>query len=233
MTGRPARVALRFAGLAADRLGIAMWQADGSGPERKAVGHTFVTPLRPVTSHYYIASRDHVDRSARGTAMLVEPIGIPSLARALQDAGASPGDLCVRLSLLTPGADREGIEWFYRDGVETRYLAPRNGIALRFRDAPMLELPVPRLVLTEDYRGASSFADVRLSIVSDAFTPRIAPAVDATTRRLGEALLDALAGSPLRIVVDAIQLLPETFEGDGRLQGRFAEIPSARIEATD
>ncbi|BAU49463.1 hypothetical protein SVA_2915 [Sulfurifustis variabilis] len=228
-----AGVVLHFAGLAADRLGIAMWQADGTGPEPEAVGHMFVTPLRPVTSHYYIASRDHVDPSSRGTARLAEPVESPGLARALRDTGAVPGDVSVTLSLLTPGADREGIEWFYRDGVETRHLAPRDGIALRFRDAPMLALPVPRLVLTEDYRGAASFADVRLSIVSDPFTARLAPRAEGVARRLGEALLDDVGGRALRIVVDAIRFLADTFEGEGRLQGRFAEIPSARIETTD
>jgi hypothetical protein len=224
---------LRFAGLAADHLGIAMWQADGSGPEPKAVGHTFITPLRPVTSHYYIASRDHIDPAARGTATLVEPIGSPGLVRALRDAEARPGDLCVRLSLLMPGADREGIEWSYRDGIETRHLAPSDGIELRFRGAPMLQLPVPRLVLTEDYRGATSFADVRLSIASDPFTPQLAPDADEAPRRLGTALLDEVGGRALRIVVDAIRLLPETFEGFGRFQGRFAELPSALIETVD
>lgn len=223
-------VVLHFTGLARDRLGIAMWQADGTGAEPRAVGHTFVTPLRPVTSHYYIASRDHVDPTARGTAMLVEPVGSPRLARALREEGAAPEELRVRLSLLTPGADREGIEWFYRDGVETRHLAPRDGVELRFRNTLLLALPVPRLVLTEDYRGAGSFADVRLSIVSDPFLPRLAPDADATARRLGAALLEDLGGSRLRIVVDAIRLLPDTFEGEGRLQGRFAELPSARME---
>lgn len=236
MTRQPARAALRFAGLARDRLGIALWQADGSGPEPAATGHTFTTPLGPITAHYYIASRDYdrIDPGARGAAACLGPDrGWPALAAALAAHGRAYADLVVRVPLTSAGAAREGEDWVYRDDVETRHLRPQAPLVLALADAPMLALPAERLTLTEDYRGATRFADVRLSLVSSPVAVQSLPAAPAVAREIARAFLADLAGAPLRLVVASIRLLPETFAGAGRLGGRFAEIPGARLEPLD
>lgn len=222
-----------FRGLVADGLGIALWQADGSGPEPAAVGHRFVTPIETITAHYYIASRDFIDPAAVAGLTATELRGAWPRVRALRDgSGIEAANLQMRVPLTTAGADREGKDWFYRDDVETRYLQPQAPLLLLLKDEIVLEFVSPRLVLTEDYRGARSFADVRISLVSDP-TPARAPtdaAMSTGADALAHALLEDLAGRSVRFIVDAIHLTNETFVGKGRGSGRYAEIPAARLE---
>jgi hypothetical protein len=222
-----------FRGLVADGLGIALWQADGSGPEPAAVGHRFVTPIETITAHYYIASRDFIDPTARAGLTATELDGSWARARAALVAnGLAVTNLSMRVPLTTAGADREGEDWSYRDDVETRYLQPQAPLRLLLNDETVLEFPARRLVLTEDYRGVRKFAEVRIALISDP-TPVRAPSGDARSvaaHALMQALLTDLAGRSIRFVVDAIHLTNETFDGKGRTSGRYAEIPAARLE---
>lgn len=222
-----------FRGLVADGLGIALWQADGSGPEPAAVGHRFGTPIETITAHYYIASRDFIDPSARAGLTATELRGPWSRSRsALEANGLAATNLSMRVPLTTAGADREGEDWFYRDDVETRYLQPQAPLRLLLDDETVLEFPASCLVLTENYRGVRKFSEVQIALVSDP-TPVRAPHGDARSaaaEALIQALLADLAGRPIRFVVDAIYLTNETFDGKGRTSGRYAEIPAARLE---
>lgn len=223
--------AIVFEGLVADGLGIALWQADGSGPEPAATGHRFVTPIATITAHYYIASREYIDPAAHGGLVATRlDGGWPRLRAALARAQAAAADLVLRLPLTTAGADREGEDWFFRDGVETRYLRPQAPLPLLCRGRAVLEFAPPRLVLTEDYRGARSFEDVRITLASEPTQAR-AGATAGEEAALARAFLDDLGTRAVRFVVDAIRLTPQTFAGWGRGSGRYAEIPSARIEA--
>lgn len=226
------RQAIAFAGALRDGLGIALWQADGSGPEPAAVGHSFEAPFERITAHYYIASRDHVDPGARGGLAAVGVSGPwPELGAALAAQGRELGELLVRLPLTTAGDDREGEDWFYRGDVETRYLRPQAPLPLLLGDAPLLAFAPARLVLTEDYRGARNFAEVRIALVSEPTGAAAASgAPEGPHARLVGALLADLDGRKVRFVVEAIRLTPERFEGQGRLGGRYAEIPLARLE---
>lgn len=232
-----ARGHIPFVGRAHDKLGIAMWQADGSGPEPAAVGHSFDTPLERITAHYYVASRDYggIDPQARGGLKAAAPFrGFTRFAAALAAAKRRPDDVVLKLPLISPREDREGHEWTYRDGVETRRLYLHGHARLELGGAPLLALPVPVLVLTEDYRGARDFNDVRLSLASEPCVPQIAAAgVRSTDRLVAQALLADLDGGGLRLVADAVKLLEQTFGGNGRLGGRFGEIREARMEIVE
>lgn len=214
-----------------DALGIALWQADGSGPEPAATGHRYVTPIETITAHFYVASRDYIDRAARGGMQATELHGAWPRLRALLGNGAtSLGNLIIRLPLTTAGADREGEDWWYRDDVETRYLRPQAPLPLLWNDEPILEVAPPRLVLTEDYRGARSFADVRIALVSE---PAPVMRVGGRTRSAAaaaDALINDIGARSVRFAVDAIRLTPETFGGNGRTSARYADIPAARLE---
>lgn len=225
-------LAITFSGRVRDGFGIALWQADGTGPEPAAVGHSFITAVEPITAHYYVASRDHVEPSARGVVGADALVGPwPRLAQALAAAGRRAAELVMRLPLTTAGADREGEDWFFRDGVETRYLRPQAPLPLALGTDPLVEFAPPRLVLTEDYRGARDFSEVRISLVSDATPVRLAPGAQrGRYAAVAQAFLDDLGGRSVRFVVDRIELVAETFAGHGRLVGRFAEIPTARVE---
>jgi len=221
-----------FAGVAKDGLGIALWQADGTGPEPAAAGHAFDTPVGRIHSHYYIASRDYagIDPRARGALAARAPLrGFPRLAAALAAAGLGPDALVIRLPLITPGADREGIEWNYRDGIETRCLRPSGPIPMLVSGEPALHLAVARLVLVEDYRGATTFAEARLSLASDPFAVVPAATARGPAAALAHAIVQDINGRELRFVADRLVLLPEEFGGNGRMRGRFAEIPTAHL----
>lgn len=223
---------IAFAGEAKANLGIALWQADGSGPEPAATGHAFDTPIGRINSHYYIASRDYagIDPRARGALAACEPLrGFSRLAEALKEHGLRPDDLVIRLPLTTPGADREGVDWSYRDGVETRYLYPAGPIPLLVADFSALYLNLPRLILTEDYRGATDFAQARLSLATEPF--RITPAATADKRAaaVARAVMTDLAGRMLRFTAERVVLLADGFAGRGRTRGYFADIPTARL----
>jgi hypothetical protein len=228
-------MSIEFAGRAADRLGIAMWQADGNGPERAAIGHSFDTPIGSITSHYYIASRDYVDHGATGGVVATSLRGTwPRLTAALAEYRRSLKDLLIRLPLTTAGADRQGEDWVYRNDVETRQLYPKTPVPLLFCHAPLLEFPAARLVLTETYKGAQSFADVRLVLMSAPIDPTYAANLDGAAKEVADALFADIADRPMRIVVDAIDLiLTDVFESEGRIHGRYANIPSARLEVVE
>lgn len=224
--------AVIFAGLVSEGHGVALWQADGSGPEPAATGHTFITPIEPITAHYYIASRDYVEPAARGGARGTQLIGAwPRLTAALQQARRDISDLVLRLPLTTAGPDREGEDWFYRDGVETRYLRPQAPMPLSLNVHALLTFAPARLVLTEDYRFATHFAEVRISINSEPIEARAANGASAGPfAAVAEAFLADLGGRAVRLSVDTIQLTEREFTGNGRTSGRFAEIPTARLE---
>lgn len=227
------RASIDFAGLAADGLGLALWQADGTGPEPTAAGHSFETPIGRINSHYYIASRDYagIDPRARGGLAARAPLqGFTHLADALRTTGVRLADLVIRLPLTTPGEDREGIDWQYRDDVETRYLRTAEPIPIEIRSMPVLHMAVNRLVLTENYRGAHQFADVRLSLASDPL--RVLPVAGASgvVATVANALLRDIGDRKLRFIAERVLLMPDGFAGSGRTHGYFAEIPAARLE---
>lgn len=224
--------AIEVTGLVADGFGIALWQADGTGPEPAATGHRFITPIEPITAHYYIASRDYVDISARGGVRASATVGEwPMFQAALAAARRKLSDLVLRLPLTTPGPDREGEDWFFRDGVETRFLRPQSPLPLSLQGNALLEFAPPRLVLTEDYRGARHFADVRITLISEATPARVVASVsEGPFAQVAAGLLADLAGRSVRLAVDSIRLSATRFAGNGRTSGRFAEIPSARLE---
>lgn len=226
--------AIELVGQVGEGFGVALWQADGTGPEPAATGHKFLTPVEPITAHYYIASRDYVDISARGGVRATGIVGEwPMFQAALTAARRKLSDLVMRLPLTTPGSDREGEDWFFRDGVETRFLRPQAPLPLSLQGNALLELAPARLVLTEDYRGARAFADVRISLVSEAAPVRAIPSVgDGPFAHVAAGLLADLAGRSVRFVVDSIRLSRTTFSGNGRTSGRFAEIAAARLEVT-
>lgn len=220
--------------MAGDALGIALWQADGSGPEPAAVGHRFVTPIETITAHYYVASRDYVDHAARGGLVATELHGTWPRLRALLGSGTKAlGTLIIRLPLTIAGADREGEDWWYRDDVETRYLRPQAPLPLLWNDEPVLQVAPPRLVLTEDYRGARSFADVRIALVSEPAPVMTVGgrSASAAAAAAADALVADIGTRSVRFAVDVIRLTPETFGGSGRTSGRYADIPAARLEA--
>ena len=152
---------------------------------------------------------------------------------ALAQHGFGLADLTIRLPLITPGKDIEGQDWFYRDDVETRFLRPSAPLMLQLRRENIVALSTDKISLIENYAGTTDFSQVRISAVSDnAQAIDVSAACTAVAQRIAQAFLADVAGRKMRLVIDEIRVLAESFSGQGRVHGLFGEIPMSRIEAT-
>jgi hypothetical protein len=103
-----ARASLTLSGLAADRMGIALWQADGSGEEQKMAGHSLTTPRGEERARYYLSSLDYkdIDGFSTGGLKASEPVvGFMRLTAALQKKGFGSEDY---ISSLLSGERQSG-----------------------------------------------------------------------------------------------------------------------------
>jgi hypothetical protein len=104
-----------FEGLASENQGIACWNADGTGPEPAATGHSYdyggVSYLMP----YYIASRDYdgidPDKNAATGHITSNLKGFPNLNIQLQYRGYAPDQLRIKSGIGTLGNDLMGTDW--------------------------------------------------------------------------------------------------------------------------
>lgn len=101
-------------GVAADNEGFAVWDADGSGPEPEGYSHP--VPWGWGTARYYSASKDYhgivPDPDAAFCHFLDNITGFPLFLQALADNGFTPGQVKVKLGLLSVKDDIEGEDWF-------------------------------------------------------------------------------------------------------------------------
>ena len=227
------RQSIAFIGLARDHCGIALWQADGTGPEPEAVGHTFQTPIGPITAHYYSASRDYdgIDPQSPGGLVAGEPTtGFTHFLAALKERGYTLSDVVVKMALTMPTGDVEGTDWSYKDDVEKRRIRPSAPFMLELKRETCIALVAERITLTEDYRDAGSFADVLISLVTDPLTPQNASRRSSRgAHKVAQAFLKDVANATLRLTVDTIHLTADTFDGRGRTKTRFADVTGARL----
>ena len=227
------RQIISFTGLGRRHLGIALWQADGSGLEPEAVGHTFQTPIGPITAHYYSASRDYdrIDPDSIGALVATAPVvNFDNFLAALSAAEFTLSDVVIKFGLATPTGDSEGRDWIYQDDVETRHIRLNGPFILALGDEPMVEFIVERMTLTENYQGARSFKDVRISLTTDPITAKYAARTSGVAaQKVAEGFLADVAGAKLRLTIDEIRLTTETFDGYGRFRTRFADLIGARL----
>jgi hypothetical protein len=114
LTGFLTNAQIPFEGLSANHEGLAIWDADGTGPEPAAVGHPH--PFGYGSSRYYSASRDFDDIDPDPNAafghFLSGMTGFPLFEQALTNHGFSPGQVKIKHGLLIEGNDIEGEDWF-------------------------------------------------------------------------------------------------------------------------
>ena len=225
--------AIAFNGLGAQHFGIALWQADGRGPEPQAVGHTFHTPIGPITAHFYSASRDHdrIDPESHGGLVATETIAqFAYFSEALEANKFTLNDVVIKIALTTPTGDVEGKDWFYEDDVEIRHLRLNGPLMLELRREALIEFVVDRMTLTENYQSARSFKDVRILLTTDPIIAKNSShASSIGTQKVAQAFLTDVANAKLQLTVDEIRLTGETFDGRGRFRTRFADLLGARL----
>jgi len=133
---------LPLIGLASDNEGIAAWDADGTGPEPEAYGHTFTWGSTEYQMPYYFASRDYDNIDPDPGAGLGHatgvPLGFPNLLIQLQYRGYTLDQLQLKSGLGTLGNDEEGVDWAL-DGNTHWWNSYGNTITFEIDGEPIIE----------------------------------------------------------------------------------------------
>ncbi|MCK5840236.1 MAG: hypothetical protein KAG99_10325, partial [Bacteroidales bacterium] len=213
-------------GLAVDHEGVAAWDADGSGPEPAAYGHTH--PFGWGSSLYYSASRDYKDIDPDPDAamchFLDDITGFPLFVQALADNGFLPGQVKVKHGLLDEKNDIEGEDWFtfnnmhYQNRYDGYYHIELNG-----------ELMISGYSNNFNYciSSTGTFFQVKSS-----FTLPFDASENSSleVQEVAGAFLDDMDGEQLRFVCDTCPPAGEGFGGNGRINGAYFEIVSGYLE---
>ena len=133
---------LPFTGLAADHEGIAGWNADGSGPEPEATGHSFTYNGTLYQYSYYWASRDYdgidPDPNAGSVHFTGIGTGFPNLDIQLQYRGYTIDQIQAKQTISTFGNDIEGEDWWL-DGCMHYWHSYGNIGTLELAGEPILQ----------------------------------------------------------------------------------------------
>lgn len=127
---------IHFKGFYSNGEGLVSWNADGSGPEPAATGHSIQLPGCE-NQGYYLASRDYLapvlTPSTAGFHFTGAISGFPLFSQVLEDYGISVNQISVSIGLSTLGNDVEGEDWFvlsekhYANYYNLKYVFKING----------------------------------------------------------------------------------------------------------
>jgi hypothetical protein len=217
--GRPE---LPYSGLASEHQGMAGWNADGNGPEPIGDGHG--------AQRSYIASRDYDDIDpAPGAAfghLLPEMKGFRNLELQLAYRGYAPEQMLIKNGLSSLGMDVMGEDWGFANGTD--YWCNYYDIDY------MLELDGERVI--------TGLVDTSLSWMNasppywwcDAThdLPRDGSALSSDdVKIIAGAFMKDMDGRKMINDVQVMTYDTATFEGNGRYDGGFFNIESARLVA--
>lgn len=213
-------------GLAADHEGTTCWDADGTGPEPEAYGHT--DPNGWGSARYYGASRDYdgidPDPNAALCHLLDNITGFPLFVQALANHGFTPGQVKIKAGMNKLKDDVEGDDWFFFNNVsymnryDSYYYIELNG-------EPMVTAYINQFFVS-NAAGSSSW-----NLTGNFSRPWDASGSGSTAvKEIAAAFLADLDGQELRLVIDDLQWTGESFGGCGRLNGAFHEIVSGYLE---
>lgn len=161
---------LPFTGPAVDHEGIAGWNADGTGPEPEAYGHTFEYNGVTWWMAYYIASPDYDDIDPDPNAALCHitdaGIGFPNLEIQLAYRGYTVEQLKIKSGMATLGNDIEGIDWGLNGSIHW-YRHYGNKVTIEIAGEPIFEYIVDTNFATfdvglpnGDWEGNSSYSTI-------------------------------------------------------------------------
>ncbi|MCD4729939.1 MAG: right-handed parallel beta-helix repeat-containing protein, partial [Bacteroidales bacterium] len=212
-------------GLAGDHEGFAVWDADGSGPEPEGYGHPI--PWGWGTARYYSASKDYdgidPDPDAAFCHFLDNITGFPLFLQALADNGFTPGQVKVKLGLLSVKDDIEGEDWFTIDTMHyyNRYAAY---YFIELNGEPMISSYMNYMncfvkSIDDFWQGIGNF-----SSPFDASTNSSPEVQDVAA-----AFLADMDGQELRFIFENV-ISTGPFGGSGRVNGTLFNIVSAYLE---
>jgi len=220
---------LPFTGLATDHEGLACWNADGTGPEPEATGHTFWYGGTEWWITYYFASRDYdgidTDPNAGLGHFMGVPTGFPNLEVQLDYRGFTLDQLTAKSDIATLGNDIEGEDWGL-DGNIHWYHTYGNTITIEIADEPILECVIDTNYGFWDmnnpydnwwsYTNYATMSDISANASSDA-------------QHVAASFLKDLGGHSIKFYSEGNDA-PGVIDDNGR-DGVFQEILDATMEA--
>ena len=221
-------------GLAANQLGIGLWNAADSAPETTRSGHDTAWTLCSTSAPYYLATRDHSTLDATSSAgFRASPVinGLAGFSNALAANGFATTDLTVGWSAQTLGDDVEGADWRFDDtaGVETRSYTG-GGVTLQLRGEPLASGPMAETTLTTTYNDLNDCGDDTVSLSTGVIILENAASTSAPqVQTVATALVDSLDGNGVRLGVDALQATGQSITASGRT-GTFLEAATGRLD---
>ena len=217
---------LPFIGLAVDHEGIAGWDADGSGPEPEAYGHTFQYGGFTWWMAYYTASRgyDNIDPEPSGaTGHFVEgATGFPNLETQMAYRGYTMDQLKVKTAYGTLGNDIEGVDWGL-DGSLHWYTFHSFNVTFEIAGEPILAYVIDTLSCYDDLDDNDGWWSISTySEVSD-----ISDNASDSASHVAASFLKDMGGQHLITYIEG-HYVNEDFDENGR-DGAFHEIPNAYL----
>jgi len=228
----PEPQSISFVGLADEHMGIAIWDADGSGKEPAMVQQPLPTPFGEIRHHTYASSPDYegIDPQSPGGLRATEAVcGFTHFVTALRREGYRPSDLVAKVPFCTPTEDTTG--WSYENDIEKRYLQGHGPMVFELRGEPIFQLPAGCIVSLTDC-GVARFSDLRIWFYTDPSRPEdISQSSSEAVQRIADAFLRDVRSQRLRFVLDPLVLRPDlVFSGNGRIHGMIVEVTSSRLE---
>jgi len=215
-----------YEGLQANHEGLAVWDADGTGPEPAAVGH--LHPFGYGGSRYYAASRDYDDIDPDPNAafghFLSGMTGFPLFEQALASHGFSPGQVKMKHGLIREGNDIEGEDWFTFSNEH--YFNRYDGYCyLELNGEPMI-LCYGKNVFTSYDQSIPGIWKFETS-----FTLPFDNSQNSTVpvKEVAAAFLQDMNGEELRLV-GKLTFTGVFFSGNGRIDGSYFDVTDGYLE---
>ena len=223
---------ISFVGLADEHMGVASWNADGSGKEPAREHPALTTPVGEIRHHYYGSSPDYdgIDPESPGGLRATKAVcGFTHFMAAIRKEGYSISDLVANVPLYTPTEDTTG--WSYENDIEKRYMQSHGPTVFRLRGESLFQVPAARSVSLADW-GVDKFPDVRFWGYTEPSTAEdISQSSSEAIQRIAQAFLKDVGSQRLCFVMDALVLRHDlAFSGNGRVGGMIVEVTSSRLE---
>jgi len=219
---------LPFIGLAADHEGIAGWDADGTGPEPEATGHSVTYNGTVYQYSYYYASRDYdgIDPDPNAAAVHLTGIGtgFPNLEIQLAYRGYTIDQIKSKQDIHTFGNDVEGEDWGLIGNIHW-WRTYGNTTTLELAGEPILQYVTDTNFSSENMNLPGWESHTNYLNLSD-----ISANASANAQHVAMSFLKDLSGHEIQITAEgsfAGYMLPNP---NGR-DGVFHEISSGLITA--
>lgn len=211
---------LPFMGLATEHQGMAGWNADGNGPEPDGDGHG--------AQRYYIASRDYggidPDPNAAFGHFLPEMKGFLNFKLQMAYRGYSPEQLIMKMGLSSLGNDVYELDWGFENGTDywcnyydLDYKLLLNGEELI---KGLIDTSHSMMITNPLYWCSGATYD----------RPRDNSAQSQTDAQIVAAgFLEDLEARKLLSDVQVMTYCADTFNGNGRYNGGYFNIETARL----